>query len=53
MKSSDFLLLFLIIYNIFLTFIFLIKFYKFKRVNSENDKYIEELIFELAKMRRK
>lgn len=53
MKNSDLLLFFFIIYNIVITIVFMIKYFKIKEENDKLDKYNEELNYELAKLRQK
>lgn len=53
MKNSDLMLFFFIIYNIVITIVFIIKYFKIKEENNKLDKYNEELFFEVAKLRRK
>lgn len=53
MKNSDFMLFFFILYDIIITIIFAISYYKVKVEYNKLDKYNEELNFELAKERRK
>lgn len=53
MKNSDLLLFFFIIYNIVITIVFIIKYFKIKEENDKLDKYNEELNSELAKLRQK
>ena len=53
MKNRDVILFFFIIYNIVITIVFMIKYFKIKEENDKLDKYNEELFFELAKERRK
>ena len=53
MRSSDFLLLFFIIYDAIITWLFLFIWWKTKERSNEKDVYIEELHLELAKAREK
>jgi len=53
MKSSDFLLLFFIIYDAVITIIYLFFIYHFRKEYNKIDKYNEELFFEVAKLRQK
>ena len=53
MRNSDLLLFFFIIYSNIITILLGYVYYEL-RIRIENkDKYIDELIFELAKLRRK
>lgn len=53
MKSSDLCLLFFIIYDVIITWLFLYIWLKTRAISIEKSKYIDELLFELAKARRK
>ena len=53
MGSSDFLLLFFIIYDFIITGLFLFIWLKTKEISNKKDVYIEELFLELAKTREK
>lgn len=53
MKSSEFLLLFFIIYSGIITILFLLIIYKLRKDNVKLDEYNEELNFELVKLRGK
>ena len=53
MRGVDFALLFFIIYDVIVTWIFYYIYSKTKERSNEKDKYIDELLFELEKARRK
>ena len=53
MRSSDFLLLFFIIYDVIITWIFLFIWLETKERSNKKDVYIDELHLELAKAREK
>lgn len=53
MKNSDLMLFFFIIYSIVITIVFTIKYFMLKEEYNKIDKYNEELIFELVKIRKK
>lgn len=53
MKNSDIMLFFFILYDIIITIVFVVNYYKVKVECNKLDKYNEELFFEVAKLRRK
>jgi uncharacterized membrane protein len=53
MKNSVLLLFFFILYDIIITVVFVISYYKVKVEYNKLDKYNEELFFEVEKLRRK
>ena len=53
MRSSDFLLLFFIIYDVIITWLFLFIWLETKERSNKKDVYIQELHLELAKAREK
>ena len=53
MRSSDFILLFFIIYDAVLTWLFFFIYWRTKERNIEQSSYINDLELELAKMREK
>ena len=53
MENSVFLLFFFIIYNFVITWIFVYSYFKREKYVKEKENYIEELLNELAKARKK
>lgn len=53
MKSSDFLLLFFIIYDVIITLVFFFIWTETRERSNKKDVYIDELHFELEKAREK
>lgn len=53
MRGVDFALLFFIIYDVIITWVFYYIYSNTKRRSDDKDKYIDELLFELAKARKK
>ena len=53
MKNSELLLFFFIFYSLILTFIMCYVYYELRERIEEKSHYIDELIFELAKLRKK
>ena len=53
MENSIFILFFFILYDLIITILFIHIYYKMLEKIKENEKYIEELLLELAKLRKK
>lgn len=53
MRGVDFILLFFVIYDVIISWIFYYIYSETRKRSNEKDKYIDELLFELEKARRK
>ena len=53
MENSIFILFFFILYDLIITILFIHIYYKMLEKIKENEKYIDELLLELAKLRKK
>lgn len=51
MESRDFILLFFIIYDVIITWIFMYIWNKTRKLSEEKTKYIDELLYEIGKLR--
>lgn len=51
MESRDFILLFFIIYDIIITWLFLYIWNKTRKLSEAKSKYIDELLYEIGKLR--
>lgn len=51
MESRDFILLFFIIYDVIITWIFIYIWNKARRLSEEKTRYIDELLYEIGKLR--
>lgn len=51
MESRDFILLFFIIYDVIMTWIFIYIWSKTRRLSEEKTRYIDELLYEIGKLR--
>lgn len=51
MKSRDFILLFFIIYDVIITWLFFYIWSKTRKLSEEKTRYIDELLYEIGKLR--
>ena len=51
MESRDFILLFFIIYSIITSLVFIYVWDKTRRISEEKTRYIDELLYEIGKLR--
>lgn len=51
MESRDFILLFFIIYDVIITWLFFYIWSKTRRASEEKTRYIDELLYEIGKLR--
>ena len=51
MRGVDFLLLFFIIYDVLITWLFFYIWNKTREISEEKTKYIDELLYEIGKLR--
>ena len=51
MRGVEFLLLFFIIYDVIITWIFIYIWNKTRKISEEKTKYIDELLYEIGKLR--